>query len=93
MANFVIKKDGTKAPFDVEKIKNAVGAAARGANLPEERKNEVVAQVTAAVTQALAGKEEVTAIEIKDAVLKELDTVEPSVAASWRKYDEEKKKV
>jgi len=91
MAQEVIKKDGTKQPFDAEKIKEAISAAAQQANLSEERKNEVVEQVTATVVQTAEGKEEIATSEIREKILSELDSVEPAVSAAWRKHDQEKK--
>ncbi len=91
MANEVIKKDGTKVPFDVEKIKRAIAAAAAPTALPEERKAEVVNQVSATVAAMIASKAEVTTIEIRELALVELDKVEPSVSEAWRKYDAENK--
>lgn len=93
MANFVVKKDGTKEPFDPGKIKNAIAAACQGAALPEERKNQVVGQASAAVIQMAGAKEEIPTSEIKTTILSQLDSVEPAVSAAWRKYDEEKKAV
>jgi len=90
MANFVVKKDGAKQPFDSEKIKNAVAAACQGAAVPEQRKNEIVEQVADAVIQMAGDKEEMLSSEIKENILNQLDTVEPSVSAAWRKYDQEK---
>ena len=91
MAKEVIKKDGTKEPFDAEKIKNAIMAAAGQVDLSEERKDEVVGQVAAAAIQMAEGKEEITTSEIKEKVLSELNSLEPSVSEAWRKYDEENK--
>ncbi|PJC82709.1 hypothetical protein CO006_02155 [Candidatus Roizmanbacteria bacterium CG_4_8_14_3_um_filter_35_14] len=93
MANFVVKKDGTKAPFDSGKIKNSIAAACQDAALPEERKNQVIEQVSAAVIQMAAAKEEVSTSELKENILGQLDSVEPSASAAWRKYDQEKKAV
>lgn len=90
MTKEVIKKDGTKKPFDAEKIKNSIAAAAARTELPEERKNEVAGQVTAAVIKAIEEKEEIATSEIREKILSELDSVEPSVSAAWRKYDQEK---
>ena len=90
MIKEVIKKDGTKESFDAEKIKNSIAAAAARTELPEERKNEVVEQVTAAVLQATEGKEEIATSELREKILSELDGVEPSVSAAWREYDQEK---
>lgn len=93
MANFVVKKDGTKAPFDPAKIKNSIAAACQDAALPEERKNQVVEQVSAAVIQVAGAKEEISTSEIKENILGQLDTVEPSASAAWRKHEQEKKAV
>lgn len=86
----VIKKDGTKEPFNPEKIKKSITGAAQQTDIPEERKNEVVEQVAATVIPVLEGKEEVKASEIRDIILSELDKVEPAVASAWRKYEEGK---
>ncbi|MDI6820805.1 MAG: ATP cone domain-containing protein [Patescibacteria group bacterium] len=86
MAKEVIKKDGTKEPFDAEKIKNSIAAAAQGTDLSEERKNEVVEQVTATVIQMAEMKEEIETLEIKENILEKLDALEPSVSAAWRKH-------
>ena len=91
MAKEVIKKDGTKEPFDAEKIRKAIAAAAGQADLSEERKNEVVEQVANTVIQMADAKEEIATSEIKEKVLSELDSLEPSVSEAWRKYGEENK--
>jgi len=90
MANFVVKKDGTKEPFDAEKIKKAVVNASREAALAEERGNELAEQILNSVTEAAMGKEEITTSEIKEKILSQLDAVEPSVSAAWRKYEQGK---
>jgi len=87
MANEVIKKDGTKEPFNGEKIKRAINAAAGQADLSEERKSEIVEQVATTVIQMVAAKEEVTTSEIREKILSELDRVEPSIATAWQKHD------
>jgi len=91
MATEVTKKDGSKMPFDSEKIKKSISMAADQAYLSEEKKNEVVEKVTAAALQMAEGKEEITTTEIREKVLSELDALEPSVSEAWRKYDQEKK--
>ena len=87
MATEVIKKDGTKVPFDAEKIKKAIAAAADQAGVSEERKNEVIIQVAAKAVQMVEEKEEVTTAEIREKVLGDLDETEPSISEAWRKYD------
>jgi transcriptional regulator NrdR family protein len=93
MASNVVKKDGSKEPLDAEKIRNSIAAAAELANLSEEKKNEVVEQVATAVIQTAEDKEEIATSEIREKILSELDRIEPTVSAAWRKYDQEKKGV
>ena len=91
MANFIIKKDGTKKPFDFAKIKKSIMSAARDTDLTEERKIEVVDQVSSMVLQMTGEREEVEGSEVKDKILQELDSIESSISKSWRDYDESKK--
>ncbi len=93
MASEVIKKDGSRQPFDAEKIRISITIAAEQANLLGERKNEVVEKVTAVVMQMVEGREEIATSEIKEKNLSELDLIEPAVSASWRRYEQEKKGV
>lgn len=90
MAEEVIKKDGTKEPFDPEKIRNSITAACGEAGLPDDRKNEVVKQVARTAIELADSKEEIATSEIRDKILNELDNVEPAAAASWRKTEETK---
>ena len=90
MAKEVIKKDGTKEPFDAGKIRNAIAGAAAMTDLPEEKKNEVVEQVASKVIQIAESKDEIATSEIRQNILSELDSVEPAVSAAWRKHAQEK---
>ena len=90
MAKFVIKKDGEKEPFDVEKIKKSITVAVSEADLSEERKSEVIEQVSKAAIQLAEEKEEIATSEIKAKILSELDALESSVSESWRKHEQEK---
>ena len=87
MPNQVIKADGSRQPFDEARLKISIGAAAKGADLTEERSAEVVEQVSRNVFAAIAEKEEIATSEIREITLSELDKVEPSVAGAWRTYD------
>ncbi len=91
MAKEVVKKDGTKEPFDAEKIKSSIAGAALRTDLSEERRQEVVEQVASSVIQMAEEKEEVATSEIGENIVSELDKVEPAVSESWKKYNEEKK--
>lgn len=91
MAKEVIKKDGSRQPFDPEKIKGSIAAAAQRTILPEERKNEIVAEVANLTIAFAETKEVIETREIKEKILSELDRIEPSVSAAWRIYSQEKK--
>ena len=71
-------------------VRRGLGIVIGDSVIIEERKNEVVEQVTAAVLQATEGKEEIATSELREKILSELDGVEPSVSAAWREYDQEK---
>jgi len=90
MAREVIKKDGTRQPFDASKIRNSIALAAERTSLPEERKSAVVEQVASVVIAMAEQKEEIATSEIRAKILSELDRVEPSVSAAWREYEQQK---
>ena len=91
MVNTVIKKDGTKQPFDDEKIRKSIRSAAEEAGLEKERASEVVNQVASEVMQSIKDKDEVTTSDLKEKILNMLDMIEPSVSAAWREYDSKRK--
>lgn len=90
MANFVTKKDGTKVPFDSEKVKSSVMAAALEAGLLQEEAASLAGKVLEAVSMSFEGQEEVSTSEVREKALSELDTMAPAVSEAWRKYDESK---
>jgi transcriptional regulator NrdR family protein len=92
MANQVIKKDGSKEPFDAEKIKRGIRLAGQDAGLDETKQGEIAEKVTGEVMEMLKDKDEVRALEVRDKVLGELDIYAPSVAAAWRDYEMGQKK-
>ena len=92
MAKFVIKRDGRKEPFDVEKIKKAITASASRTDLSEKQLKKVVKKVSKAAVKLAKKKEEIATAEIREKVLSDLDALEPSISEAWRKYDEEKGK-
>ena len=92
MITQVIKKDGSRESFDIEKIKQNIIAASKEAGLAEEKQKEIVETVSDKVLKTLQEQAEVTHTEIRDLILKELDTSAPVVAEVWRKYEINKKK-
>ncbi len=90
MANFVIKKDSTRVPFDVAKIKSAVMSAASEAELDDDKASSLAEEISSSVATSFEGQEEVSSSELREKILSELDASAPTVGESWRKYDESK---
>lgn len=90
MAQMVTKRDGSREPFDIGKIRHAIEAAVMEAKLSGERVAEVVRDVSAAALEFAGGRDEVTTAELRNVVLKELDAVEPPAAEAWRRHDRER---
>ena len=90
MATQVIKRDGSKQPFDAEKIKRAIEGAAKEAGLPDDKASQVAAEVLSVVAAQANAQEEIATSEIKSMILNELDRVEPSVSAAWKAYESSK---
>lgn len=92
MANLIIKKDGSKEPFDIEKLKKGILAASLQAGLSEEESKNIASDVSTVIMDFVDEKEEVLGAEIRMMTLEKLDEMAPSVSAAWRKYEESKVK-
>ena len=92
MANFIIKKDGTKEPFNVQKIKSAVLAAATQAGVTAEEGAEIAEKVASTIVQSVANLSDVLGVEVRARALSQLDVIAPTVAEAWKKYDKENNK-
>ena len=90
MAKFVIKRDGTKEPFDPGKIKKSIEFAVRNSGNSVDKVDEVVNQVSSVALEFAAEKEEVVTIKLTKIIFKELEKVASPAAVVWRKYEEEK---
>lgn len=87
MINFVIKRDGSKEPFDAEKMKRAIASAAHNANFPLDKSEDLINDLTVKVLDGFQGKDEVTSVEIRDFILTLLDSIAPTVSMAWRNHD------
>ncbi|TSC62074.1 MAG: hypothetical protein G01um101448_1207 [Parcubacteria group bacterium Gr01-1014_48] len=85
----VVKRDGTREPFDAQKIQHSIEAAAQDAGLPQMRTDEIVRSMQDSLEKWFEDKEDVPSNEIREKVLAHLDEIEPSVSAAWRAYDQE----
>ena len=87
MANFVIKKDGSKEPFDADKIKHGVSMAAVQAGLSAEEAEALAGKAAVSVQESTAGTDEVQVTDIREKIISFLDTDAPNVAEAWRNYE------
>ncbi len=92
MANFIIKKDGSKQPFDAQKIKSAIITAATQAGVTAEEGAKIAEEVANTITQSIANLNEVLGVEIRARIISQLDAIAPAVAEAWRKYEKENNK-
>ena len=90
MANFVVKKDGTKSPFDVEKMKAGIKSAAIEAELSGNEASNVAEEISSLVTASIEDQEEVSSTSVREKILSELDISYPIIAEAWRSYEESK---
>ncbi|OGG36722.1 hypothetical protein A2110_00085 [Candidatus Jorgensenbacteria bacterium GWA1_54_12] len=91
MARTVIKHDGTKEPFDADKVKKSVQMAAEDAGLEPDRVQDAVMRASQAALELAAGVEEIATSELRDKILEVLDNIEPTAGDSWRRYEETNK--
>lgn len=92
MSNFIIKKDGSKEPFDIQKIKNAIVTSGTQAGLTVEEGNKLAEEVANTIARSVANLNEILGAEIRARALSQLDAISPTVSAAWRRYDEENNK-
>ena len=88
MINSVIKRDGTKSPFDMEKLKGSISSACKDAGMPDEKAASIADEISSSAMMSFEG-EEVSTMDIKNKVLAKLDESYPEAASAWRKYDAE----
>jgi transcriptional regulator NrdR family protein len=87
MANFVIKKDGSKEPFNTDKIKHGVNMAAILAGVGAEEAESLADKAADSVEESMAGTDEVQATDIREKIISFLDMTAPKVAEAWRNYE------
>jgi transcriptional regulator NrdR family protein len=88
----VIKKGGKREEFNLNKVKKSLISAVERAKLPQEKKNELVEEITKKILDFLKGKKEVFTAEIEAKILLELEENCPEAAKLWREYRLEKRK-
>jgi len=92
MASEVIKKNGIKEMFEPDKIRRSITKAVERINMPEQRKDEIVEEVSEIVISSLEERGDVESSEIRESILSELDRIAPIVSNAWREYEQNKVK-
>ncbi|MDP2640964.1 MAG: ATP cone domain-containing protein [Candidatus Yanofskybacteria bacterium] len=90
MAEHVVKKDGTKEPFDAAKIRQAITLAAQEAG--KEIDQRLIDRVTQPALNFAEDRQEVATKELREILLSELEKEAPEIAAAWRAHDQKKGK-
>jgi len=86
----VIKTDGKRETFDVEKLRRAVEAAVMESDVSEDKRKDIIDRVVRATREITENKDEIRTSEIRARILRELDTLEPSISKAWRTYEQTK---
>ena len=86
MITQIIKKDGSKAPFNKSRIDRSISRAANDAKLSTKETNKLVTEVGDSAVRFLESKDKATTTELRDKILSELDRVAPKVSAEWRRF-------
>ena len=87
----VIKRDGSRQPFDEEKLRGSIEAAAKEAEIPAKRIKQVVGDASREPLALAKRKDPIETKTIREMVLARLDAIEPSVSEAWRGFDEKRR--
>jgi len=88
----VIKKGGEKEKFNLNKIKKSLISAVEASDLSQEKKNEIVEEITKRVFDFAKRKKQIFTAEIEAKILLELEENCPQAAKIWREYRLKKRK-
>lgn len=83
----VVKRDNKKENFDEKKIKRAIAAAAKEAELPQKKIDILLETGAKNIIQYASKEKEIRSSTIRESILNKLDVDEPVVSRSWRDYD------
>ena len=82
----VIKKGGKREEFNLNKIKKSLISAIERTDLSQEKKNELVEEITKKVLKFVKERKEVFTAEIEAKILLELEENCPQAVKIWREY-------
>jgi transcriptional regulator NrdR family protein len=92
MVKKVIKKEGQKEDFDLEKIRKSLYSFLSTFVEKEEEKKEIIEKILEEVMKFVKNKEEIYAAEIEAKIILELEKIYPHQIERWREYRLNKEK-
>ncbi len=90
MLKQVIKRDGSREPFDGEKLRRSVEVASISAGIQMDKTKEIADRIFGLILEAVADREEISTAELGKNVFSEMSKIEPGAAEIWKKHEEEK---
>jgi len=87
----VRKRLGHTEAFDPNKIRRAIQKAVLDAGYTLDEKKELINDVAQNVIDKSSEMKEIDTKTIRDSILVKMDNVEPSIAQSWRRFDDKYK--
>lgn len=83
----VVKRSGDKEVFDIEKIRRSIQKAAIDAGVSLEKINGRIDEISKDVVKMAKMKGDIDTNEIRNSILSKLDSINNSIADSWRRFD------
>ena len=83
----IVKKSGSKEPFDRAKIKRSIEKATIDANYSLEEIKTLTEEIVADITEKYKKVEELNTNAIRTIIFKKLNDNESSIVESWKKFD------
>ena len=87
----VVKRNGKKEPFDIEKVKKSIKKAYIDAGVSIADNKEKIETMTKEILKSLKDKTDITTKTIKKMVLDSLDKTKKVASDAWKKFDKKYK--
>jgi len=82
----VVKRDEKREDFDDKKLRRAIEKAAERADIDKDRAREIADRVAKDVEENFRDRDDVKSADIRERVLKKLDSEERKIADSFRDF-------
>jgi transcriptional repressor NrdR len=87
----VRKRLGHTEAFDHNKIRRSIQKAVLDAGYTLDEKKELIDEVSDTIIKKSKEQREIDSKSIRNSILVNIEKVEPSIAQSWRRFDEKYK--